>query len=229
VGEKPARLELDFDGFDSPVALGAETLSLEDWQERVVSFVQWAGLVPVRISGHAGHEYLADMVRFCHRLDMPTRVRTPAEGLTLAKAEELIDRGMMACEVVAPSVAAAEQAVRHLLHARLSRAAQLRVILHATSEVSESDRAIGRGLGIDDVVIVRPWRSAEGQPGTKRETGHCPVASLRVGIAPDGSVASCPFHTGTGTGLFPDATAGFDAHRAAIRACPRVCTHPTLS
>lgn len=228
-GEKPGRLELALDDFDSPVAFGPARLDYESWQERVVAFVQWAGPAPVRITARNDNVLLADMVRFCHRIEMPTSIRTGAHGLTPQRADDLVDRGMVACELVADSVADAEPAVRHLLHARLSRAAQLRIVLHATSPVSESERHVARSLGIDDVSVIDPWRDATGQPGSARLGGSCPVASARILLSADDTVCACPFHPSGATGMLPPAGGALDAHRAAIRACPRACSHPTLN
>lgn len=227
--EKPGRLELALDDFDAPSQLGASVLGYEAWQDRVVGFIQWAGPAPVRITAHPDNPLLADMVRFCHRLEMPTRVRTSAQGLDRHKAEELIDRGMMLCELVAATVAEAEPAVRHLIHGRLSRAATLRVVLHATKPVSPADRDSARGLGIDEVIEVPDWRNANGQPGISRTSGHCPIASVRLLLSADDSVVACPFHPGGGMGMLPDSAANLAGHRAAIRSCTRVCSHPTLT
>lgn len=218
-------MDLRLDDFDGPGNGPPAKLDIDGWQEQVVAFVQWAGPMPARLIAHADHRDLADLVRFCHRLEMATTVRTGPAGLGTARAEELLDRGMATCELVVDALdAEAEEAARALVHARHSRAGQLAVHLHVRGHVPPSDdlRARARSLGIDRVVASAPWVGPDGLPGERRTSGHCPVASRRVLLRPDGSVVACPFKGGA-AGSFPPDLAD---HRAAIRACDRACAHP---
>jgi hypothetical protein len=164
VGEKPARVEVRLDAFDAPGPLGAAApLRVDQWQDRLVEVIQWIGPVPVRITATADHPFLPDLVRFCHRLEMPVTVRTGPAGLDEAKAEELVDRGMGTCELVTPLDAAGEHAVRALVHARHSRAASVVVIVSypvtaATAAGARAAFGTARGLGADGVVLAAPWQ-----------------------------------------------------------------------
>lgn len=163
MGDRPARLDLRLDGFDAPAPIVGEPLSLERWQARVVELLLWVGPVPVRVIAEADHALLPEIVRFCHRLEMPVTVRTGARGLSPARAEELVDRGMGTCEVVTTLDVEGEAAVRALVHARHSRAASLTVHVHVP--VGGEGRLAAafqsaRGLGADGVVLCAPWQGA---------------------------------------------------------------------
>ena len=222
---RPPRVDLRLDDFDGPENVPPSTLDIDGWQEQVVAFVQWAGPMPARIIAHASHRDLADLVRFCHRLEMVTTVRTGPAGLDNRRAEELLDRGMAICELVVDALdAEAEEAARALVHARHSRAGQLSVHLHVRGhgQPSEELRTRARALGIDRVLGSPPWVGPDGLPGERRSSGHCPVASRRVLLLPDGAVVACPFKGGAATTFPPDLA----DHRAAVRACDRACAHP---
>ncbi len=164
LGQRPARLDIRLDGLDAPLPGEVPGLTLEAWQERVVELLQWAGPMPVRITAHAGHALLPDLVRFCHRLEMPVTVRTGPDGLSAARAEELLDRGMQLCELVAASLAGpGEDAVRALVHARNSRGVPLTVHVHvpiseASAAGARANFEAARGLGADGVVLCPPWQ-----------------------------------------------------------------------
>lgn len=227
LGERPSRLDLRLDGFDGPGNVPAPTLDVDAWQERVAEFVMWAGPMPARIIGEASHPGLPDLVRFCHRLEMPTTVRTGPAGLTEDRATELLDRGMATCELVVAGLDdEAESAARALVHARHVRAGQLSVRLHVAGVSAPSAQAVAqaRALGVDVVVASPPWLGPDGLPGARREGGHCPVAQRRVLLLPDGTVTSCPYKPGAARVLPPD----LSAHRQAVRACDRACTHREL-
>jgi hypothetical protein len=236
LGDKPGRLDLRLDALDAPpahLAVGAAAsacgapLDLDAWQERVVDFVQWAGPAPVRITAAADHALLPELVRFCHRLEMPTRVRTGPQGLGEARAEELLDRGMATCELVARSVGEAEDAARALVRARHSRAAPLRLVLELPTVTAEDSEA-ARGLGIDSVLAAAGWLGGDGAPGRPRSGGRCPVAATRLEVGPGGTLSICPFKAGGTAARLPEAAAELAGHRAAIRACARECHHPEL-
>ncbi len=203
LGQRPARLDIRLDGFDAPLAGDMPGLTLEAWQERVVELLQWAGPMPVRITAHAGHALLPDLVRFCHRLEMPVTVRTGPDGLSGPRAEELLDRGMQICELVATTLEGpGEEAVRALVHARNSRGVPLTVHVHipiteASAAGARANFEAARGLGADGVVLCPPWQGlslsatagaavaaalAEGWPLQKTSAGAREVlGSMRAG------------------------------------------------
>ncbi|MBM4391751.1 MAG: hypothetical protein FJ090_11570 [Deltaproteobacteria bacterium] len=222
---RPPRVDLRLDDFDGPGNVPPATLDIDGWQEQVVAFVQWAGPMPARLIARADHRDLADLVRFCHRLEMATTVRTGPAGLSHARAEELLDRGMAACELVVDALdAEAEAAARALVHARHSRAGQLTVHLHVRGHAEPGDDLSTRvrSLGLDRVVASPPWVGPDGLPGDARRGSHCPVASRRVLLMPDGRVTACPFKGGAASTFPPDLA----DHRAAIHSCDRACAHP---
>ncbi len=174
VGERPARLDLRLDGFDAPTTAGAgAALRVDQWQERLVEYLQWVGPTPVRITAHAGHPFLPDLARFCHRVEMPVTVRTGPAGLDVARAEELLDRGMHVCELVTERIdAEAEAALRALVHARHDRALPLTVHVHVPIHEGSADGARGvfaaaRGLGADAVVLCPPWQGVALGPSAR--------------------------------------------------------------
>ncbi len=223
--ERPSRIDLRMDDLDGPGAVPAGTLDIDGWQELVAGVVMWAGPMPARVIARAGHADLPDLVRFCHRLEMPTTVRTGPAGLTEARATELLDRGMATCELVIHGLdAEAEAAARALVGARHVRAGQLSVRLNLVGMADPSPELVARAraLGVDATVRSAPWLGPDGAPGQRRQGGHCPVAQRRVIVNPDGSIGSCPFKAGTARAFPPDLV----AHREAIRRCDRACAHP---
>lgn len=80
------------------------------------------------------------------------------------------------------------------------------------------------------LAALQQMRSNDG-PGIPRRSGHCPVASLRLEVGPDGQLSACPFHGGTTkySGSMPDAWEALQEHHAKIRACPRECHHVELA
>jgi hypothetical protein len=164
LGDRPARIDVRLDDFDADGVVVGAPLVIEAWQDRLVELIQWAGPVPTRLVAEAAHPLLADLVRFCHRLEMPVTVRIGPTGLDNARATELIDRGMARCELVVDALeGAGEAAVRALVHGRNSRAANLTVHVHL--RVSEAGAAgasgafeAARALGVDAVVLAAPFR-----------------------------------------------------------------------
>lgn len=174
--ELPARLDLRLDDLDAPGPVPAPTLDLDGWQARIVEVVQWAGALPVRIVSRADHPLLPEVVRFCHRLEMPTTLRTNARGLDRAKAEELVDRGLERCilrvaglddrlqgEVLGDTASEADAALAALVLARHSRVAQISVLVEIpfdarTAPGLRSLFSWARGKGADGVVLAAPFR-----------------------------------------------------------------------
>ena len=178
IGDRPARLDIRLDDFDAPAPVSGTPLRVDQWQERIVEVLQWVGPLPVRITASAAHAFLPDIVRFCHRLEMPVTVRTGSAGLDVARAEELVDRGMARCELVVSELGGGEEAaVRALIHARHSRAAPLDVHLHLA--LAEGNAAHvkhvfpkARALGVDSVVLCAPWQGAAWSAGAGAGIGE---------------------------------------------------------
>ena len=136
-----------------------------------MELLQWAGSVPVRVIAEADHPLLPEVIRFCHRLEMPVTVRTGPRGLTMARAEEWVDRGMAACELVSDLDESGEAAVRALVHARHSRAVQFTVVIHASpgGKLLSGVFTAARDLGADGVVIAAPWQGVALSPPARAE------------------------------------------------------------
>ncbi len=175
-GERPARLDIRLDDLDAPNAVPDASLDLDGWQARIVEVVQWAGAMSVRIVARADHALLPDIIRFCHRLEMPTSLRTNARGLDRRKAEELVDRGLGECvlrvaglddaiqgAVLGDTASEADAAITALVLARHSRIAQIGVVIEIpfdarTARGVRSLIAWARGKGADGVTLASPFR-----------------------------------------------------------------------
>ncbi len=120
-GGWPARLLIRLDDLDAPdagtglaMAAAAETVRQppasgnfktapgkwrihrreEGWQDLIVRIYSGAGVVPTRFVGRPGAPFLVPLVRFAHRLEAPTSLRTCGRGMTARLAEELVDAGL---------------------------------------------------------------------------------------------------------------------------------------
>lgn len=182
----PARLTLRVDDLDAPGELPPATLSLEAWQEHIVAVVQNAGPMPVGLVGRTTDPVLADLVRFCHRLEMPTVLRTCAAGLEPARAAELVDRGLGAVYLrvagttdgeqaaLGETAADAMSAMAALLWARPSRGGDLHVYVDVPV-TPQNAAAVPR---------IWEWARAQGADGLRLAPGwrSAPAASVREAI-----------------------------------------------
>ncbi len=250
----PSRLDLRLDDLGG-VGFGelpsrAAARPLEEWQTRVVDWFLAHGPVPVCVIGRPGNPLLKEMVRFCHRLEVPVSVRTTATSLGLPEAEAIIDGGARRVIVGEPT----EEAFLALAAARASRSARvdLEAELHAGASLEQA-RAL-QAAGADGGRVVGAWRGtapepwplrslvasfsrtpaalwaalddmaggAAGEPGRARARGHCPIGA-RVVLDGEGA-SSCPWQPGR---IGRDAGwAALAEHRADIAACTRECWHP---
>ena len=175
LGGRPARLVVRLDDHDAPGAIPESTLKLDDWFDAIVRVVEWSGALPVVIVGRADHRLLAEVVRFAHRLECPTSLRTSAAGLTQARADELVDCGLEQAivrvagvtdavqrDVLGETAADTRSAIAALRAARASRGASLDIVI----EVPFDDRSVtelraiveeARVAGVDGVRIASPW------------------------------------------------------------------------
>ncbi|MES2638271.1 MAG: hypothetical protein V4850_02270 [Myxococcota bacterium] len=183
LGGRPARLVLRLDDLDAAGPIPAPSMKLEEWYDAVVRVVEWSGPLPVHIVARADHAFLADMVRFAHRLECPTRLRTTAAGITSRRADELVDCGLEQIlvrvagvndatqqAVLGESVADTRRAIAALLAARVSRAAPLDIVLEVPFDVRSAPelRALceeARSVGVDGVQVAAPWKGGPFESG----------------------------------------------------------------
>jgi hypothetical protein len=175
LGGRPARLLVRVDDLDAPVPPPASTLKLDDWHEAIVRVVEWSGPLPVHIVSRAGDRLLPELVRFAHRLECPTTLRTCAAGLSPARAEELVDCGVdrvllrvaafedgVQGAVLGESAADARAALAALAAARASRGAALDIVVEVpfdrvTVPLMRATFDEARRLGADGGRLVAPW------------------------------------------------------------------------
>ncbi|MDP2306351.1 MAG: hypothetical protein Q8P18_10030 [Pseudomonadota bacterium] len=183
LGGRPARLVLRLDDLDAPGPIPAELLKLEDWYDIVVRVVEWSGPLPVHLVARSEHPFLAEMVRFAHRLECPTTLRTTAAGISPRRADELVDCGLERIvvrvagvneatqrAVVGESVADTRRAIAALLAARVSRAAPLDIVLEVPFDARTAPelRALceeARTVGVDGVRVAAPWAGGPFESG----------------------------------------------------------------
>lgn len=177
---RPARLVLRLDDADLPGTLGTgDEMTLAAWRRLLTSAVTWLGPVPVTMLAvhNARHPYLAELVRFTHRLECDTELVTDGTGLDLDKAEELVDCGLAAARVlvggmsedvhravVGGELADATGAVAALIAAARDRGAPLDVEIGIPWQEpvqSELRAVIGwaRQVGANGFRLMAPWRA----------------------------------------------------------------------
>lgn len=173
---RPARLLLRLDDLDAPGQVPAMDRNLEAWQEQLVEFYRWAGVVPTVLVGRPNAMLLLGLLRFCHRVEAPSILRTCGAGLSLRLAEELVDAGLdeiwlrmgatadpLQERVCGESVAVTRAAVQTLLQARKDRKAPLKVGIEVPFRLESARELPGvfreaRELGVDRARVVPPWR-----------------------------------------------------------------------
>lgn len=172
---RPSRLTLRLDDLDAPGPIPAATSSATRWHEHVIRFVEWEGALPTEVVGRAEHALLCDLVRFAHRLECPTTLRTSAKGLA-PRAEELVDAGLDVAiirvagssdavqgAVLGETVDDARDAIEALLRARGSRSSRLDVLVEVPVDPRGLPElrelvAFTKALGVDGLRLAAPWR-----------------------------------------------------------------------
>lgn len=167
---------LRLDDLDAPGPTPTETLTLDNWYDAIVRVVEWSGPLPTHLVARADHRFLADLVRFTHRLECPTTLTTTAVGLTQRRADELVDCGLERVAVrvagvtdatqqavLGESVADTRRAIAALFAARVSRGAPLDIVLEVPFDARTGSelRALheeARTVGVDGVRVAAPWR-----------------------------------------------------------------------
>ena len=90
----PSRLLLRLDDLDAPNPALPPPVRLEAFQEAIVALYGWSGVLPTVLVGRVSSPLTLPLVRFCHRLEAPTTLRTAGQGLQGRVAEELVDNGL---------------------------------------------------------------------------------------------------------------------------------------
>jgi hypothetical protein len=161
LGGPPARLVVRLDDFDAPNVVGDARFTLDDWQEAVVRVIEWSGALPVHIVGRSDHKLLAEMVRFAHRLECPTTLRTDARVLA-HRADELVDCGLDRVIIRRDDDLSLSDAIQSCLDARISRKAALEIrvelpfVPRTAAELRAASDAAVRA-GADGVELAIPW------------------------------------------------------------------------
>lgn len=179
---EPARLVVRLDDTDLPGSLGTgDALQLGDWRKLIAGTVEWLGPVDVAVLAvHAGdHPQLAEVIRFAHRLECSTLLVCDGSGVDLARAEELVDRGLQAVRilvggvseevqraVVGNSVLEATAAVQAMAEARRDRGAalDLEVGVPWQADADRELRAVlgwARQAGADGLRVLAPWHARD--------------------------------------------------------------------
>ena len=221
----PARLALRLDDHDAPGPVPSGTMDADGWYEAIVAILEWAGPLPVTVIAHADNPLLPEVVRFCHRLECPVTLRTDTNGLTVFRAEELVDAGVDVALVRLAHPAVTQFAVSALLSARRSRRAKLGIELEIPADSRlKATIAESRGMGVDGVRITAPFDGgpfdgetltwAEAQPRPFHRTEGDVFSALRR-MSGDGpgcarERGSCPVG-GIRVEILPDRT---------LRSCP---------
>lgn len=174
-GGRPARLTLRLDDLDAPGVLPGPVQSLAKWREEIIRVVEWTGALPTTVIGRSENSQLGEVVRFAHRLECPTRLRTCARGLA-PRAEELVDAGLDEAWVRVAGVSEAaqqavlgetlddaKQALEALMQARGSRSARLDVFVEVPVDARSTPAlrdlvTFARGLGVDGLRLAVPWQ-----------------------------------------------------------------------
>lgn len=172
-GSRPSRILLRLDDLDAPGPLPKAESSLEAWQELLVDLYTWSGVVPTILVGRMSNPLLFNLIRFCHRLEAPTTLRTAGLGLGLREAEGLVDDGLDVIWVRMAGAAHQEalcgeplertqQAIRAVLRARADRKVPLKVGIDAVYRLEAARELPGifreaRALGVDHIRVLPPW------------------------------------------------------------------------
>ena len=170
---RPSRLLLRLDDLDAPGPLPATDLDVDAWQTQLVDLYTWAGVLPTVLVGRVGNPLVSSLIRFCHRLEAPTTLRTAGSGLNLRAAEGLVDDGLDSLWIRMAGAASHEQlceeplgvtqdAVRAILRARADRKVPLKVGIEAVFRLESAREMPGifreaKELGVDRVRVLPPW------------------------------------------------------------------------
>jgi len=219
LGGRPARLVVRLDDLDAPGAVPAAALTVDGWFDAIVRVVEWSGALPVVVVSRPDHPHLAEIVRFAHRLECPTALRTAASGLTAARADELVDCGLervvlrvagvsegVQAAVLGETVADTRRAIAALREARESRAVALDIVL----EVPFSDRTAPElralfqeagAVGVDGVVAAAPWVGGNYEPGSLEVLGWLQSQQVPLNRTPSTTFELLRAMRGGGPGL----------------------------
>lgn len=162
LGGPPARLVVRLDDLDAPRPIEDARFTLDDWQESVVRIIEWSGALPVHIVGRSDHRLLAEMVRFAHRLECPTLLRTEPRVLA-HRADELVDCGLDRVLILWGDDTLSTDAIQALIEARTSRGVPLDIQVElpfSPSSAADLRRIadLAAKAGADGASVGVPWR-----------------------------------------------------------------------
>lgn len=153
----------------------------EGWQDLMLRVYAGAGVVPTRFVGRPDAPFLVSLIRFAHRLEAPTGLRTCGRGLTARIAEAWSDAGLgevwvrlaglspaLHRGVCGEEVAEAQAAILALIAARgrggLSGPMRVGVEVPYTGEGAKEIAGVFRWaqeVGADMCRVAAPWRGWE--------------------------------------------------------------------
>lgn len=249
LGGGPARVDLRLDDLEGGTLAQRP---LGEWQSRVLDLFMAHGALPVTVIVLPGNPLLGEIVRFCHRLDVPVTVRTIGVDLSDRVACAIVDGGVRRVVVRAPTVAA----MVALGEARTSRRARLDIEAEVDATAGLEDARQWVAAGADGVRVVAGWRGAPPEPwplreviasfqrtepavwraltamradalGVPREAGRCGIGA-RVVLDAEGA-RSCPWKGGEAARKPAEDVGVWTAlagQRREIAACDRACWHP---
>lgn len=244
----PSLIVLELDDLAAAAGQGMAR-PLEEWQGRVLDLFLAHGPVPVTIVSRSSNVILGDLIRFCHRLDVPVTVRTTSLGLDAVGAMRMIDGGVRRVVVEQPIV----DAFVLLAGARETRKAKVDLEAAALPSATVTDARAWGAAGADGVRVVASWtdvpaepwplrdviasfqrtppelwrglnamRKDSGTPGHARSAGHCDVGARLV---LDGEGARhCRWKGGRAGRDAP--WKNLAAQREEVQSCDRECWHP---
>ncbi len=219
LGGRPSRLVVRLDDLDAAGPVPAATLQLDDWFDAIVRVVEWSKPLPVQVVGRADHRLLAEVVRFAHRLECPTSLRTCAAGLTQGRADELVDCGLDQVvlrvagvsdetqgAVLGETVADTRRAIAALQAARASRGAGLDIVVEVPfSDATAAElRALveeARVVGVDGVRLGAPWQGGPLRPGAIDALEWAAAQPAPFNRTPEAAYAALRGMRGDGPGL----------------------------
>ena len=155
----------------------------EGWQDLILRVYDEAGVIPTRFVGRPEAPFLAPLIRFAHRLEAPTGLRTCGRGLTGRIAEEWADGGLeevwvrlaglspeLQREVCGEEVEEAQAAIRTLIAARGRAGKGLIPPVRVGVEVPYTEAGAkeiagvfrwAQEAGADMCRVAAPWRGWE--------------------------------------------------------------------
>jgi hypothetical protein len=163
---KAARLKIRLDklGAPGPVPVNP-SFSLDAWYERILEVME-GGVIPVEFIAYPQHPRLELLIRFCHRLEAPTSLRTEGTGLDRRVADALVDAGLQQLWLLIEQPATIPDtfiAIEQLKASRSDRKSPLKIGVEALFVASWARELPGifrasRLAGIESVRLLAPYQ-----------------------------------------------------------------------